>query len=120
MKLKEPSAQTLKKYGLSLPEWARMAERQKHSCAVCGKLPSSGRLHIDHEHVKGWKKMAPENRRMYVRGLLCWTCNRFYCARGISIEKAMKVADYLKSYLEAWAAYIPDLVLQQAEQSGRA
>jgi hypothetical protein len=94
----EPSAATLKKYGLSLEEWETIAGAQEGACFVCRKLPTKGRLCIDHEHVKGWKKMPPEQRKLYVRGLLCWVCNHYYLGRGITIDKAKRVVEYLENY----------------------
>lgn len=93
-----PSSATLKKYGLSESEWRAILEHQKGVCFVCEKEPSKGRLCIDHEHAKGWKKMPPEKRKLYVRGLLCWVCNHYYLGRGITIAKAQNVAKYLIEY----------------------
>lgn len=42
--------------------------------------------------------MPPELRRLYVRGLTCWTDNRYLLARGISIEVAENVAQYLRNF----------------------
>lgn len=100
IELKEPSLNTLKRYGLSLSEWKEIAQSQNHVCYVCQKLTTTGRLCIDHEHAKGWKKMPPEQRKLYVRGLLCWVCNHYYVGRGITIQKALLVAEYLKKYSE--------------------
>jgi hypothetical protein len=96
--LKEPSRQTLAKYGLSVLDWQELAKRQSYVCFVCKKLTTTGRLCIDHEHAKGWKKMPPEQRKLYVRGLLCWVCNHYYVGRGISVQKAQNVALYLTEY----------------------
>lgn len=96
--LLDPSVATLKKYGLSLEEWRGLAASQEHCCFVCRREPSKGRLCIDHEHVKGWKKMPPEQRKLYVRGLLCWVCNHYYLGRGITIERAQNVVLYLQAY----------------------
>lgn len=96
--IQTPSKATLSKYGLSEPEWLVIAEKQKGACYICEKEPSTGRLCIDHEHVKGWKKMPPEKRKLYVRGLLCWVCNHYYVGRGISIFKAKNVVKYLEEY----------------------
>lgn len=96
--LLEPSKATLAKYGLSLAEWQALAEGQGHRCYVCQKVPEKGRLCIDHEHVKGWKKLSAANRKMYVRGLLCWFCNHYYVSRSITPAKASRVVEYLNRY----------------------
>lgn len=111
--LKIPTKATLKKYGLTYDDWARLSgqswvldsgvsnyryTRVGGSCAVCGNLPKSGILHIDHEHVKGWKKMPPSERKKYVRGLLCYTCNRFHLSRGMDKNKALNISRYLEDY----------------------
>lgn len=98
--IREPTRATLRKYGWTLDDWKLQVLLQDGTCAVCRKVPSSGRLMLDHAHVKGWSKMKPERRRDYVRGLVCYMCNRFYLARGITIEKARGVLAYLEAYEE--------------------
>jgi hypothetical protein len=93
-----PSVATLKKYGLTEAEWRAILDRQGGVCFVCEKVPQSGRLCTDHEHVKGWKKMPPEQRKLFVRGLLCWTCNHYYLARGITVRRSERVTLYLQEY----------------------
>lgn len=93
-----PTAATLKKYGLSLPEWELIGSAQGWVCAICRKTPPSGRLVIDHEHAKGWKKMQPEARKRFVRGLLCWTCNHYIMGRGSTIERHRNAVTYLTNY----------------------
>lgn len=94
----EPSPATLKKYGLSVEEWKIILDSQEGKCFVCEKVPKKGRLVIDHEHVKGWSKMEKDQRKQYVRGLLCWFCNHYYLSRGISIAKSQRVTKYLEIY----------------------
>ena len=96
--LKVPSKATLKKYGLNMEDWNELATKQGHVCYVCKKLTSTGRLCIDHEHVKGWKKLPPEQRKIYVRGLLCWFCNSKYLSRGITVDKLRNGLRYLEEY----------------------
>lgn len=96
--LKKPSKATLKKYGLSEEDWENLATKQGHVCFVCKKLTSTGRLCIDHEHVKGWKKLPPEQRKIYVRGLLCWFCNSKYLSRGITVDKLRNGLKYIEDY----------------------
>lgn len=99
MTVRAPSAATLKKYGLSIDDWAEILSRQGGTCAICHKIPPSGRLVIDHAHIKGWSRLPPEKRKLHVRGLLCWLpCNRYYVGRSITIKKAEAVVTYLKEF----------------------
>ena len=91
-----PSAATLKRYGLTEREFFEMARNQNDLCPICGQLPS--RWVVDHEHVPGWKLRSPQNRRKYVRGLVCWYCNWRFLAKGITVERACNLADYLLAY----------------------
>lgn len=94
----EPTAATLRRYGLDLDDWKDIVDRQRAVCPVCAKVPSTGRGVIDHEHVRGWKdKPAPE-RAKYVRGVTCWFCNHAYLGRGITADKAYRAAYYLEDY----------------------
>ena len=57
-------------YGVSLEEYAALAESQGGRCAICGQAPPRdakgprGTLHVDHNHVTG-----------RIRQLLCANCN---------------------------------------------
>lgn len=94
----EPTKVTLKKYGLNIGEWRMMLDEQGGVCAICGREPSSGRMHIDHVHTRGWKKMRPEQRKKFVRGLCCQFCNRFYMSRNMTIQKSRNITLYLLRY----------------------
>ena len=93
-----PAEATLKRYGLSRYDWIVIMNRQNWVCAICHQKPGKGRLAIDHEHVKGWKKMKPDQRKLYVRGLCCWFDNHYRLARGATVENLRSAADYLESY----------------------
>ncbi len=95
---KIPGKETLKKYGLTAWDWLVLLEQQGGVCAVCKRVPTTGRLCIDHEHVKGWKRMTPEKRKGFVRGLLCFFCNRYYVGRCITVERSRNVTEYLLRY----------------------
>lgn len=97
-----PSKATLRKYGLSLEEWLEIYRNQKGCCAICKQPFGEKRINTDHVHVKGWKKMRPENRKKYVRGLLCFTCNRFLVMKGVTKEKLEAAAEYLWGFGEAF------------------
>ena len=105
--LQVPKLNTLKKYGLGLKDWNAMAEAQGCVCFVCEKLTKTGRLCVDHEHVKSWKKLPPEQRKLFVRGLLCFRCNVTFVGRGVTIQRAERVAAYLRVYALRRPAEVP-------------
>lgn len=93
-----PAPRTLALYGLTPAEWRRILKRQRGGCGVCGNVPLSGVLHIDHEHTKRWKHMERKKRRPYVRGLLCWQCNSVWLRRGATPGRLRAAAAYLERY----------------------
>jgi hypothetical protein len=93
-----PSAKTLVKYGLTAEEWLAKLAAQGGVCAICRNVPSTGRFVTDHEHAPGWKKMPDEERKLYVRGILCYWCNKSYLGRGITIAKAQNMVTYLQHF----------------------
>lgn len=62
-------------YGLTLSEWSTMLLCQNEVCQICKTMPKSGILCVDHIHIKGFKTMTPEQKRPYIRALLCFMCN---------------------------------------------
>jgi len=48
--------------------------------------------------VEGWANMPPEKRKIYVRGLVCFFCNRYYLAKAINQDKARNIVRYLDNY----------------------
>lgn len=92
-----PTSPTLKKYGLSLEDWIKLFNKNNGCCHICGR-PFVTRTNIDHEHVRGFKKMTPEQRRQYVRGLLCPTCNRFIVMRGMTSERLFSAWKYMRAW----------------------
>lgn len=93
-----PASSTLAKYGLPLAAWIEMVCRFEGACWICRKVPRTGRLVIDHAHVAGWKKLVPEVRVQFVRGLACTTCNHFVLTRYGTPEKFRGAAAYLEEY----------------------
>jgi hypothetical protein len=94
----EPKPATLKRYGLTIEEWRQLPGIAQGSCFICHQLPKSGRLCIDHEHVKGWKAMPPAKRKLFVRGAVCWRCNTTFLGRGINVDRANNVVTYLRMF----------------------
>lgn len=93
-----PAPATLAKYGLSLKDWRELVKAQGGRCGGCGRTPPSGRLNIDHEHIRGWKRLRPDDRKRYVRGLVDFQCNAHWLSRGATPEVLRGCADYLERY----------------------
>jgi hypothetical protein len=88
-----------RKYGISKEDFAKLSIDQGGVCFICGASPKSRSLHVDHIHVKGYKKLPPEKKRLYVRGLLCFPCNKLLVGRGMTIEKAERLVKYLHRFM---------------------
>lgn len=93
-----PSNATLRKYGLSAAEWQSIYDGQNGLCPICEKPLT--RACVDHKHVRGWKTMPPDERKKFVRGLLCFICNFRILTRGVTVEKLERAAAYLRKYEE--------------------
>lgn len=98
-----PTKGTLDRYGLTLDEWlgylgVTKETKDEAKCPVCDNRPPSGRFVTDHEHVRGWKDMARDVRKRYVRGVVCTTCNHFILTRYGTPAKHRGAADYLEAY----------------------
>lgn len=93
-----PKVATIARYGLSVSEWVAILDSQEGRCAICRGLPASGKFCIDHEHVRGWKKMPSHQRKQFVRGICCYTCNHHLLNRNVTTAKAKAVVEYLEKY----------------------
>lgn len=69
-KLLEREKRLYKTYGLTYSEWEELV---KNGCWVCKR--KDVRLNVDHRHIKGYKKLTPEEKRKEVRGCLCFVHN---------------------------------------------
>lgn len=93
-----PRQETLVKYGLTEADWMAILTRQGGHCGACHKVPTSKRMNIDHEHIRGWAKMKTADRKPFVRGLLCYMCNHYRLARGATVENLIGAGQYLNAY----------------------
>lgn len=67
------------------PYYDELLAAQGGGCAVCGRLPKTRRLNIDHDH-----------QTMEVRGLLCYLCNYFINRNGVTADTLEAAAAYLR------------------------
>ena len=101
-----PAAQTLRTYGLTQDEWIGLLKAQDWKCPIClqgNDRPKTGKQALwntDHEHVPKWSKMPPEERKRYVRGVLCYYCNHRRVNSRMESAEAQRIADYFKAYEE--------------------
>jgi hypothetical protein len=98
--MKLPSPVTLKKYGLSEEDYIDLYNKHDGCCHVCLVKPknSTRALAIEHEHVPGFKKMPPEEKKKYVRGIACFICNYRLLTRGVTLERLRNAVRYLEEY----------------------
>jgi len=89
-----PRPATLKKYGLSEQEWVELYGNG--ICPICER-PLDKPV-IDHIHARNWKKMKPEKRKLYVRGVPCSYCNRRRLARGMNLKIARNLVKYFEAF----------------------
>lgn len=83
-------------YGLTAEEWMEMFRAQGSVCPIC---EHGDRFFVtDHEHVRGWKKMDPSERRLYVRGIVCAWCNRRVLNGGVTKARLINAVAYLEAY----------------------
>jgi hypothetical protein len=87
-------------YGVTKEWYQATLKSQEHACAVCKTDTPGGRgeWHIDHEHVKGWKEMQPAERMLYVRGLLCYSCNHALGLFKESVKSLESAVVYLNKH----------------------
>lgn len=99
-----PSKATLDKYGLSEQQWLKILKDQGWVCPICKKKPNPNpktgkvRFVTDHFHIRGFKKMSADKKRLYVRGITDWFCNHSYLGRGITLFIARNVVAYLEAF----------------------
>ena len=79
--MKVPSKRTLAKYGMGEADFRFIWWRQGGLCAICNKPLGKGMVFVDHWHVRGFKSMPAHEKRKYVRGLLCFTDNKYHVAK---------------------------------------
>lgn len=98
--IKPPSLATLRRYGLTADEWLALIKAQGWRCGVatCGKRGGGVRWNTDHDHIPGWPKLPPEERKKYVRGVLCPWCNHRRVNSRMRAIEAQAIADYLAAY----------------------
>jgi len=62
-------------YGLTPWMVVEMYAEQGGKCAICTNDLHEKNWVIDHKHVRNYKKLSPEEKRKFVRGLVCIYCN---------------------------------------------
>lgn len=102
--IRPPASSTLRRYGLDREEWLRLLANQGWRCPVCHKTGTAVKWNTDHDHVPGWKNRPPEERKKFVRGVLCVYCNFRRVKSRMPAAEAQRIADYLRAYEERRAA----------------
>ena len=98
--IKVPLERTVARYGLTLEEWLALLEAQGWMCPICRRGGNRVKYTTDHQHVPNWKRMEPEQRKRYVRGILCIHCNWKVVHSRLTAAEARRIAEYLTHYEE--------------------
>ena len=80
------------KYGITCKQWDKMFKLQGGKCPICGTK-------LFRYHEKNGRRAAPvdhDHKTGRVRGLVCYTCNRWRVGRN-TLETSQKVVEYLAS-----------------------
>jgi hypothetical protein len=101
--LRPPHPKTLKFYGITAETWYTYLDLQDGRCPICQReFTNELRPVIDHEHVKGFKKMKADKKQRFVRGLPCRYCNHRRLPKGSAnltpVEIAYNIYTYLSEY----------------------
>ena len=104
--IRVPAAATFKRYGITEGQWLGMLAEQGGVCPICQRVPPSGKMAVDHQHVRGWKRMTPGDRAKYVRGIVCVWCNRWMLHYSMTPAKAERVAAYLNAYEQRRGSWV--------------
>lgn len=109
-----PAKAVLTRYGLTPALWAAILKRQRGHCPICkralvsirvteesdgeSKVAIKNNYVVDHEHRRGFRRLPASERAKYVRGILCRYCNKQFLPRGMTIDIASSVLEYLRQY----------------------
>jgi hypothetical protein len=85
------------KYGLEPEHYIELFEKQSYQCGCCKTpiKPYVNTTNIDHIHIEGYGKLSAEEKRKWVRGLLCSNCNVGIGKLGDTLEGVMNAVNYL-------------------------
>lgn len=90
----------MKIFGITVDEYYRMFDSQNGKCAVCGRPQSecSRAFAVDHIHMTGYENLSSTEKKKYVRGLLCISCNTALGKLQDNPEILQKGIEYLLYY----------------------
>lgn len=103
------NALLLRTYGITAAQYDDLLNKQRGRCAVCGTLPKTTRLAVDHCHSTG-----------LVRGLLCHRCNQAIAKFDDSVGKLDAAARYLRAAEKGWDSLTLDEQAAWLPYRGRA
>ena len=89
-KLKAREYRLKRRYGITNDDYNKMLKEQGGGCFICGNKPKEGKyLQVDHNHKTG-----------FVRGLLCYYCNRYYVRKMDGKARVKGLIKYLNKALK--------------------
>jgi hypothetical protein len=88
-----------KTYGLSKEQHAENIRLARNKCQIC---ETDKALNIDHIHIKNFKKLPLTKKEVYVRGILCFRCNKYLVGMIDRYKNSGVVLEGIKNYFEVF------------------
>ena len=92
---KQHARRIVDQFGLAAGEYERLLAIQGGGCGGCGRRPGKRRLAVDHDHSCCPGKTSCGQ---CVRGLLCWSCNKFLHHMRDDVHLIERLAAYLNHW----------------------
>lgn len=87
----------LTKFGITMKEKNELFNTQDGKCAICLKNIDIKTANTDHEHIEDYNNLPQDEKKQYVRGLLCRCCNLSKVGSN-TLETAIRVVEYLQRH----------------------
>jgi Recombination endonuclease VII len=106
-KVEDRDAHLRRTFGFSTAGYEALLAAQGGGCAICGRVPGTAALHVDHDHLIG-----------EIRGLLCVGCNNALGQFKDDVGLLQRATSYLCKDLQTFTEVdeLRELALMRAER----
>lgn len=108
----------VRSFGINLSEYNKLLS-YKDVCWICEKPPIKRKLAVDHRHLTGEKKGPVYEKRLRIRGLLCWRCNVSIAKFDDNPKILRSAAVYLEQNIAQKLLNKVDFIEEKSDHIGR-